>query len=193
MPWHCTNLQNSTNLSFSYFNLGGVVHCLGGLSPPNPPVATGLAVCETWKSIAVPRSIWLPNNCRKAFAHFGQFTYNLYISCDSMYTICSHRLYKLSLQGLHCSYAPESTFLLSTELTNCTFSDFWCFSLVFGVGYVWLQVFANFGYFWLIFCEVWLWSFLKSGNSARYGTETFSIFFWNGCWHGKKFPVIVRN
>ena len=30
------------------------------------------AVCEIWKSIAVPRSNWLPNNCRKAFAHFGQ-------------------------------------------------------------------------------------------------------------------------
>ena len=43
-----------------------------GLSPPNPPEATGLAVRETWKSIAVPRSIWLPNNCRKVFAHCGQ-------------------------------------------------------------------------------------------------------------------------
>jgi len=37
-----------------------------------PPVATELAVCETWKSIAVSRSTWLPSNCRKAFAHFGQ-------------------------------------------------------------------------------------------------------------------------
>jgi len=36
------------------------------------PVATGLAVRETWKSMVMPRSIWLPNNCRKAFAHFGQ-------------------------------------------------------------------------------------------------------------------------
>jgi len=24
-------------------------------------VATGPTVCQTWKSIAVPRSIWLPN------------------------------------------------------------------------------------------------------------------------------------
>jgi len=44
----------------------------GGWAHQIPPVATGLAVCETWKSIAVPRSIWLPNNCRKVFAHFGQ-------------------------------------------------------------------------------------------------------------------------
>jgi len=42
-----------------------------GLAHQIPPVVTGLAVCETWMSIA-PRSIWLPNNCRKAFAHFGQ-------------------------------------------------------------------------------------------------------------------------
>jgi len=28
---------------------------------------------------------------------------------------------------------------------------FKCFSLVFIVGYIWLQVCANFGYFWLIF------------------------------------------
>jgi len=48
-----------------------------GLDHQIPPVATGLAVCETWKSIAVPRSIWLLNNCRKAFAHFGQ----VYLMC----------------------------------------------------------------------------------------------------------------
>jgi len=44
----------------------------GELSPPNPFVPTGLALCETWKSVAVPRSTWLPNNCCKVFAHFGQ-------------------------------------------------------------------------------------------------------------------------
>jgi len=49
----------------------------GGLAHQIPPVATGLVLCETWKSIAVPRSIWLPNNCRKAFAHFGQ----VYLMC----------------------------------------------------------------------------------------------------------------
>jgi len=29
------------------FNLGGLELCLGGLSPPNPPVATGLS---TWNA-----------------------------------------------------------------------------------------------------------------------------------------------
>jgi len=38
------------------------------------PVVRGQVVCETWMSIVVPRSIWLPNNCRKAFAHIGKFT-----------------------------------------------------------------------------------------------------------------------
>jgi len=42
-----------------------------GLAHQIPLVATGLDVCETWKSTAVPRSIWLPNNCGEAFAHFG--------------------------------------------------------------------------------------------------------------------------
>ena len=58
--------------SFHVSIWGGLEHCLGGLAHQIPPVATGLALCETWKSIAVPRSIWLPNNCCKAFSHFGQ-------------------------------------------------------------------------------------------------------------------------
>jgi len=59
--------------SVSYFNLGLLGALFGGLvAHQSPPVATGLAVCETWKSVVVPRSNWLPNNCRKAFAHFGQ-------------------------------------------------------------------------------------------------------------------------
>jgi len=28
----------------SYFSLGGLEHCLGGMSPPNSPVVTALAV-----------------------------------------------------------------------------------------------------------------------------------------------------
>ena len=40
-------------------------------------VATWLVVCETWNSIAVPRSIWLRNNCRRAFAPFAQ----VYLMC----------------------------------------------------------------------------------------------------------------
>jgi len=63
--------------SFRISIWGGLEHYLGDLAHQIPPVATGLAICETWKSIAVPRSIWLPNNCRKAFAHFG----HVYLMC----------------------------------------------------------------------------------------------------------------
>jgi len=63
--------------SFHISKLGGLEHCLGALAHQISPVAKGLAVCETWKSIAVPRSIWLPNNCRTVFAHFRQ----VYLMC----------------------------------------------------------------------------------------------------------------
>jgi len=72
LPWHYKNWQNSTNLLFSYFNLGGFGAFFGGLSPPNPPSGDGTGRMWDMKSIAVPQSIWLPNNCRKAYAHFGQ-------------------------------------------------------------------------------------------------------------------------
>jgi len=68
----CKNWQNSTNYSFHISIWGDLEHFLGRLSMTKTPVATELAVCETWKSIAVSRSTWLPSNCRKAFAHFGQ-------------------------------------------------------------------------------------------------------------------------
>ena len=57
--------------SFHTWIWGSLDHCLGGLAQQIFPVTTGLAACETSKSIAVSRSIWLSNNCRKAFAHFG--------------------------------------------------------------------------------------------------------------------------
>jgi len=63
--------------SFHISIWGGLEHCLGGLARHISPVATRLAVCETWESIVVPRSIWLLNNCRKVFAHFGQ----VYLMC----------------------------------------------------------------------------------------------------------------
>jgi len=59
-----------------------------GLGHQIPPVVTGLVLCETWKSIAVPRSSWLPNNCRKVFAHFGQ-----------VYLICLIFVNNLSILG----------------------------------------------------------------------------------------------
>jgi len=38
--------KNNTIYSVSYFNFGALVLCLGGLSPPKPPVATRLeGVC----------------------------------------------------------------------------------------------------------------------------------------------------
>jgi len=71
--WYLDIVQiNKTPLIYSFHISiwGGLVHCLGGLANQIPPVATELAVCETWKPIGVPRSIWLLNNCT-AFAHFG--------------------------------------------------------------------------------------------------------------------------
>jgi len=79
-PCWCLDIVkiDKTALIYSFhISIWGAWSIVWRLSPPNPPVATGLAVCETWKSIAVARSIWVPNNCRKAFAHFGQ----VYLMC----------------------------------------------------------------------------------------------------------------
>ena len=81
MPWHCKNRQNPTFI----FQFGGAwCIVLGDGAHEITPLATGLAVCETWKSIALPRSSWLPNNCRKAFACFGQ----VYLMCLIIVNIC---------------------------------------------------------------------------------------------------------
>jgi len=50
--------------------------------------------------------------------------YNIYVRCDSMYTICSHCLYKLVLQRLHGSYAPEGNFCSLQNRKTALFSDF---------------------------------------------------------------------
>jgi len=41
--WHLNMTKLPLIYSVSYFNLGGLELCLGGLSPPNSPVATGMA------------------------------------------------------------------------------------------------------------------------------------------------------
>jgi len=48
--------------SVPYFNLGGLELCLGGLSPPNPPVATGTTL---WFTVIVNCSRWLNYNLQR--------------------------------------------------------------------------------------------------------------------------------
>jgi len=76
-PCWCLDIVKIDKTAVFIFQLGGGLAALfGGLNPPNPPCGDG-TVCETWKSIAVPWSTWLPNNCREAFVHFGQ----VYLVC----------------------------------------------------------------------------------------------------------------
>ena len=80
-PCWCLDIAkiDNTPLTYSFHISIWGAWCIvwGDVAHEITPVATGLAVCETWKSIAVPRSSWLPKNCRKAFACFGQ----VYLMC----------------------------------------------------------------------------------------------------------------
>ena len=120
----------------------------GASPPPHPlgygpigymcPITWSSAVCETWKSIAVPRSNWLPNICPKAFTYFGQvylmwpiFVKNLLILGNVH--LCG-RMSCLSLIHFYCSLNHKfevwfDLILKPTTNTDYCWRHFWIFLL----------------------------------------------------------------
>jgi len=63
---------------------------------------------------------------------------NLYVRCDSIYTICINCLYKLVLQRLHGSYMRQRVFFTVHRIDKLHFLVTLIFSLVLRIGCFWL-------------------------------------------------------
>jgi len=65
VAWHSKNWQNFRWYIVSCFNLGGLGALFGGLSPPKPPVATGLPITNPKRQFCQWRNHKNSHNARK--------------------------------------------------------------------------------------------------------------------------------